>query len=65
MLHNAVGLMSVSRNSRLDSAFEANVRQWLVGAPGAFVVFFLGTVLPTMVPIQAILLPRTLKPTSS
>lgn len=42
-----------------------SMRQWLIGAPVTFVVFFLGTVLPTMVLIQAILLPRYLKLTGS
>jgi hypothetical protein len=39
--------------------------QLLVAAPLAFAVFFLGTVLPTMVLIYAILLPRYLKLTGS
>ncbi|MGI4796829.1 MAG: hypothetical protein ACRYG8_22810 [Janthinobacterium lividum] len=42
-----------------------STRQWLIGAPVTFVVFFLGTVLPTMVLIYAILLPRYLKLTGS
>jgi hypothetical protein len=37
----------------------------LLGAPLAFAVFFIGTVLPTMVLIYAILLPRYLKLTKS
>lgn len=39
--------------------------QLLVAAPLAFAVFFLGTVLPTMVLVYAILLPRYLKLTGS
>ena len=37
----------------------------LLGAPLSFAVFFIGTVLPTMVLIYAILLPRYLKLTGS
>ena len=40
-------------------------RQVLLGAPLSFAVFFIGTVLPTMVLIYAILLPRYLKLTGS
>jgi hypothetical protein len=40
-------------------------RQLLLAAPLAFLVFFVGTVLPTMVLIYAILLPRYLKLTGS
>ncbi len=39
--------------------------QVLVGAPLSFAIFFIGTVLPTMVLIYAILLPRYLKLTRS
>jgi len=58
----------------LESAFELtafhgifalSVRQVLLGAPLSFAIFFLGTVLPTMVLIYAILLPRYLKVTGS
>jgi hypothetical protein len=40
-------------------------RQLLLGAPLSFFVFFIGTVLPTMVLIYSILLPRYLKLTGS
>jgi hypothetical protein len=40
-------------------------RQLLVGAPLGFLLFFVGTVLPTMVLIYAILIPRYLKLTGS
>ncbi len=59
----------------IESAFELSVfdesilslspHQVLLGAPLSFVVFFIGTVLPTMVLIYAILLPRYLKLTGS
>jgi hypothetical protein len=59
----------------IESAFELNVfgesilrlnpTQVLLGAPLSFAVFFIGTVLPTMVLIYAILLPRYLKLTGS
>ncbi len=42
-----------------------NARQIFLGAPLAFALFFIGTVLPTMVLIYAILLPRYLKLTGS
>jgi hypothetical protein len=52
------------------AAFDANLftlsaRQMLLGAPLTFFIFFIGTVLPTMVLIYAILLPRYLKLTGS
>jgi hypothetical protein len=59
----------------IESAFELSVfdkgilrlspNQVLVAAPLSFAVFFIGTVLPTMVLIYAILLPRYLKLTGS
>ena len=58
----------------IESAFEVSAfsgilrlspRQVLLGAPLSFVIFFIGTVLPTMVLIYAILLPRYLKLTRS
>jgi hypothetical protein len=59
----------------LESAFELSAldknildlspHQVLVGAPLSFAIFFIGTVLPTMVLIYAILLPRYLKLTGS
>lgn len=45
--------------------FRLTPHQVLLAAPLAFVVFFLGTVLPTMVLIYAILLPRYLQLTGS
>ncbi len=52
------------------AAFDKNMftlspRQMLLGAPLTFFIFFIGTVLPTMVLIYAILLPRFLKLTGS
>lgn len=52
------------------AAFNKNVfgltpHQVLLGAPLTFLIFFIGTVLPTMVFIYAILLPRYLKLTGS
>ena len=59
----------------IESAFELAVfnknifslspHQVLLGAPLTFMIFFIGTVLPTMVMIYAILLPRYLKLTGS
>ena len=58
----------------IESAFELSVfhdilklnpRQLLLGVPLSFGVFLIGTVLPTMVLIYAILLPRYLKLTGS
>jgi hypothetical protein len=45
--------------------FRLSAHQILLGAPLTFAVFFIGTVLPTMVLIYAILLPRFLKLTGS
>jgi hypothetical protein len=45
--------------------FKLTVRQLALAAPLSFLVFFLGTVLPTMVLIYTILLPRYLKLTGS
>jgi hypothetical protein len=47
------------------SIFGLSPREALLGAPLTFVIFFAGTVLPTMVLIYAILLPRYLKLTGS
>jgi hypothetical protein len=50
----------------LDSGvFHLSARQLFVGAPLTFVLFFIGTVLPTMVLIYSILLPRYLRLTGS
>jgi hypothetical protein len=45
--------------------FDMSPSQMLIGGPLAFVLYFAGTVLPTMVFIYAILLPRYLKLTGS
>ena len=45
--------------------FTLSARQMLLGAPLTFAIFFIGTVLPTMVLIYAILLPRYVKLTGS
>jgi len=45
--------------------FRLSPHQALLGAPLTFFIFFIGTVLPTMVLIYAILLPRYLKLTGS
>jgi hypothetical protein len=47
------------------NVFGLSAHQVLVGAPLAFAIFFIGTVLPTMVLIYAILLPRYLTLTGS
>lgn len=48
-----------------NNILRLNVRQVILGAPLTFIVFFVGTVLPTLVLIYAILLPRYLKLTGS
>jgi hypothetical protein len=60
-----VGIESAFELSAFDGMFGLNPRQALLGAPLAFALFFIGTVLPTMVLIYAILLPRYLKLTGS
>lgn len=45
--------------------FQLSPRQMLFGAPLTLLIFFIGTVLPTMVLIYAILLPRYLRLTGS
>lgn len=45
--------------------FDLSARQQLIGAPLAFLLYFFGTVLPTMIFIYAILLPRYVKLTGS
>jgi len=47
------------------SVFSLSPHQALLGVPLSFVIFLIGTVLPTMVLIYAILLPRYLKLTGS
>jgi hypothetical protein len=48
-----------------QNMFRLSARQMALGASLTFVVFFIGTVLPTMVLIYAILLPRYLRITGS
>jgi hypothetical protein len=48
-----------------NNILRLNLRQKILGAPLTFIIFFVGTVLPTMVLIYAILLPRYLKLTGS
>ncbi len=48
-----------------NNILRLNLHQIILGAPLTFLVFFVGTVLPTMVLIYAILLPRYLKLTGS
>jgi hypothetical protein len=48
-----------------QNIFKLSVHQALLGAPLSFAIFFIGTVLPTMVLIYAILVPRYLKLTGS
>jgi hypothetical protein len=57
---------SIFELAALDkNIFRLSPHQALVGAPLTFFIFFIGTVLPTMVLIYAILLPRYLKLTGS
>jgi hypothetical protein len=51
--------------SAFPGIFRMTARQLLIAAPLSFFVFFIGTVLPTMVLIYAILVPRYLKLTGS
>jgi hypothetical protein len=48
-----------------NNVFRLSSRQALIGAPLTFAVFLVGTVLPTMILIYSILLPRFLKLTGS
>ncbi len=59
VLESAVELMA------LPGVFKMTPGAFLMAAPIAFAIFFFGTVLPTMVLIYAILLPRYLKLTGS
>lgn len=45
--------------------FSLSLRQVLIGAPSAFLIYFFGTVVPIMVFIYAILMPRYLRITGS
>jgi hypothetical protein len=60
ILESAVELAMFDNN-----ILTLNLHQAIVGAPLTFIIFFVGTVLPTMVLIYAILLPRYLKLTGS
>jgi hypothetical protein len=60
VIESAVELSVFDKN-----IFGLTLRQQLMGAPLSFVIFFIGTVLPTMVLIYSILLPRYLKLTGS
>jgi hypothetical protein len=60
ILESAVELATFGNN-----ILRLNLHQVILGAPLTFIVFFIGTVLPTMVLIYAILLPRYLKLTGS
>jgi hypothetical protein len=51
--------------SAFPGIFQLSARQLLIGAPLALLVFMIATVLPTMVLIYAILVPRYLKLTGS
>jgi hypothetical protein len=59
----AEGLFEIAALDK--NIFRLSGHQVLIGAPLTFVVYFIGTVLPTMVLIYAILLPRYLKLTGS
>jgi hypothetical protein len=48
-----------------NNVFRLSSRQALMGAPLTFVVFFVGTIMPTMILIYSILLPRYLRLTGS
>ena len=56
---------TVSELTAFPGVFRMSAHQLIVAAPLAFVLFGVGTVLPTMVLIYAILLPRYLKITGS
>jgi hypothetical protein len=58
-------LESLFELSAFPGIFRMSTRQALIGGAIAFAVFFVGTVLPTMILIYAILLPRYLKLTGS
>jgi len=60
VLESAFELLFLDKN-----VFGLSPRQMLLGAPFTFVLYFVGTVLPTMVLIYAILLPRYLRLTGS
>jgi hypothetical protein len=60
-----VTIESLVEVATFPGIFQLSAHQILIGAPLAFGVFTIGTVLPTMVLIYAILVPRYLKLTGS
>jgi hypothetical protein len=60
-----MAIESLVEISAFPGIFQLSARQLLIGAPLALGVFMIGTVLPTMVLIYAILVPRYLKLTGS
>jgi hypothetical protein len=60
VIESAVELATFGNN-----ILKLSLHQVIIGAPLTFLIFFVGTVLPTMVLIYAILLPRYLKLTGS
>jgi hypothetical protein len=60
VIDSAAEILTVS-----SDIFDLSARQLLLGAPLTFVLYFFGTVMPTMIFIYAILLPRYLKITGS
>jgi hypothetical protein len=60
-----MAIESLVELSAFPGIFQLSARQLLIAAPLAFGVFMIGTVLPTMVLIYAILVPRYLKLTGS
>jgi hypothetical protein len=60
-----MALESVFELTAFPGILALSPRQAMLGVPLSFVLFFIGTVLPTMVLIYAILLPRYLKLTGS
>jgi hypothetical protein len=66
LIFTVLAIESVFELSVFDkSILSLSPHQVFLGAPLSFAVFFIGTVLPTMVLIYAILLPRYLKLTGS
>lgn len=60
-----VAIESLVEIGTFPAIFQMSARQFLIAAPLSFGVFMIGTVLPTMVLIYAILVPRYLKLTGS
>ncbi len=58
----AVGIIETAVElGTFPGMFKLRARQLLIGAPLSFLLFLIGTVLPTMVLIYAILVPRYLR----